>query len=83
MSQFLEFLRYLHLTSAGEVYLKEGFELDFETTTQYMFELTIKDEYHYTTEPNGILTINIADVNEAPFWPSELDPVSVDESAVR
>lgn len=69
------------ILSSGEVYLKEGFELDFETTTQYMFELTIKDEYHYTTEPNGILTINIADVNEAPFWPSELDPVSVDESA--
>ena len=64
------------------MYLKEGFELDFETTTQYSFELTIKDEYHYTTLPNRFLTINIADVNEAPYWPSALDPVSVDESAV-
>ena len=68
--------------SAGEVYLKEGFELDYETTTQYQFELTIKDEYHSTTLENKFLTIVIADVNEAPYWPSALDPVSADEGSV-
>ena len=65
------------------MYLKEGFTLDYETSTSFEYIVSIKDEYHSTTGPNGNLTIIVADSNEAPFWPSALDPVSVNESAVR
>ena len=72
----------LLIISAGEVYIKEGFTLDYETSTSFEYIVTIKDKYHYTTAPDGNLTIIVSDANESPVWPSALDPVSVDESSV-
>ena len=72
----------LLIISAGEVYIKEGFTLDYETSTSFEYIVTIKDKYHYTTAPDGNLTIVVSDANESPVWPSALDPVSVDESSV-
>ncbi|KAL3853252.1 hypothetical protein ACJMK2_016808 [Sinanodonta woodiana] len=67
--------------STGELYLLYGYFLDYENVSSYTIDITVSDGIHNMTASSLRLTLNVLDVNEAPYFTSKLNSITIAEGA--
>ncbi|KAK3601575.1 hypothetical protein CHS0354_027819 [Potamilus streckersoni] len=67
--------------STGEIYLLNGYFLNYENVSSYTIAVTVSDGIHNMISSYLTLTLNVLNVNEAPYFTSNLNSITIAEGA--